>query len=257
MAGQMIYLQRIPTCLNTQKRKLEKTRKYSNNYLKFGFTYKETDGDELPVCVVCSSVLSNETMKPSKLQRQLQTHHDAVTYFVIHISCLKSCEGQQTLMRQSAKVCKLALKASYQVALRVAQTKKPYIIAESLILPAASDMCKTMFGKEEYVKKTEKHPFARPIDELAADVSAQLVTKLQKADYFALQIDESTDVSNDAQLLAFVWFVDQNEMQEEFLFCKQLPGQRPSSEIFKVINNFFREHHTPLPKCVAMCTDAS
>ena len=38
------------------------------NDLKFGFTYKETDDDELPVCVVCSSVLSNESMKPSKLR---------------------------------------------------------------------------------------------------------------------------------------------------------------------------------------------
>ena len=73
-------------------------------------------------------------------------------------------------------------------------------------------------------KKTEKHPNARPIDELPADVSALLVAKLPKADYFALQLDESTDVSNDAQLLAFLWFVDQNEMQEEFRFCKQLPG---------------------------------
>src|SRR4029434_16270 len=54
-----------------------------------------------------------------------------------NISCLKSFEGQQTLMRQSAKVCEQALKASYQVALRVAQTKQPYVIAESLILPAA------------------------------------------------------------------------------------------------------------------------
>ena len=52
-------------------------------------------------------------------------------------------------MRQSAKFAELALKAFYQVALRVAQTKKPYIIAESLILPAARDMCKTMFGKDE------------------------------------------------------------------------------------------------------------
>ena len=54
-----------------------------------------------------------------------------------NISRLKSFEGQRTLMRQSAKVCELTLKASYQVALRVAQTKQPYIIAESLILPAA------------------------------------------------------------------------------------------------------------------------
>lgn len=75
-----------------------------------------------------------------------------------NISRLKSFEGQQTLMRQSAKVCELALKASYQVALRVAQTKQPYIIAESLILPTASDMCKTMFGKDEYVKKLKSIP---------------------------------------------------------------------------------------------------
>src|SRR4029434_8793063 len=52
--------------MNSKKRKREKTRKYSENYLKFAFTYKETDSEELAVCVVCSSVLLNETMKPSK-----------------------------------------------------------------------------------------------------------------------------------------------------------------------------------------------
>src|SRR4029434_4235872 len=55
--------------MKSLKRKREKTRKYSENDLKFAFTYKETDGEELAVCVVCSSVLSNETMKLSKLQR--------------------------------------------------------------------------------------------------------------------------------------------------------------------------------------------
>ena len=70
-------------------------------------------------------------------------------------------------MRQSAKVCK----ASYQVAVHVAQTEQPYIIAESLILPTASDMCKTLFGKDEYVKKLKSIPVPAPFDELAADVS--------------------------------------------------------------------------------------
>src|SRR4029434_569976 len=61
--------------MNSQKRKREKTRKYSENYLKFTFTYKETDGEELAVCVVCSSVLSNESMKPAQLQRHSKTPH--------------------------------------------------------------------------------------------------------------------------------------------------------------------------------------
>src|SRR4029434_4883181 len=87
------------------KAKREKTRKYSENYLKFALT----DGEELAVCVVCSSVLSNETMKLSKLQRHSKTTHAHLKTF--NISCLKSFEGQQTLMRQSAKVCELALKA--------------------------------------------------------------------------------------------------------------------------------------------------
>ena len=65
-----------------------------------------------------------------------------------------------------------------------------------------------MFGKEEYVKKKLKSipllfsPLS--IDELAADVRAQLVAKYSRRQFCTrLQLDESTDVSNDAQLLAF------------------------------------------------------
>lgn len=70
----------------------------------------------------------------------------------------------------------------------------------------------------------------------------QLIEKLRLADAFALQLDESTDVSKDAQLLAFARFVDQNEMQEDFLFCKRFPEHTTSAQIFKVIDAFFREN---------------
>src|SRR4029434_2729096 len=69
------YLPSEDANMNSQNCKREKTRKYSENDLKFAFTFKETDGEELAVCVVCSSVLSNETMKPIKLQRHSKTTH--------------------------------------------------------------------------------------------------------------------------------------------------------------------------------------
>ena len=137
------------------KRKREKTRKYTDNYLKFGFTFKETDGIEFPMCVICSTVLSNESMKPSKLQRHLETTHShikdkPVDYFKTY---LKSLQGQQTLMKKSAKVGELALKCSYQVALRIAQKKQPYTIGEDLILPSTTDMCKTIYGNDIDINK--------------------------------------------------------------------------------------------------------
>ena len=111
---------------NKGKRKREKTRKYADNYLKFGITFKETDGIAFPMCVICSTVLSNESMKPSKLQRHLETTHShlkdkPVEYFQ---ASLKSLQGQQILIRKSAKVGELALKCSYQIALRIAQKKQ-------------------------------------------------------------------------------------------------------------------------------------
>uniref|UniRef100_A0A8C4EX62 HAT C-terminal dimerisation domain-containing protein n=1 Tax=Dicentrarchus labrax TaxID=13489 RepID=A0A8C4EX62_DICLA len=158
----------------------------------------------------------------------------------------------------SCSVHGTALKCSYQVALRIAQKKQPYTLGEDSILPSATDMCKTMYGNDIDINKLKTVPLsdttiARRIDEMASDVRVQLIEKLRLADAFALQLDESTDVSKDTQLLAFVRFVDQNEMQEEFLF----PERTTSAEIFKVIDAFFRENYISWAKCVALCTDGA
>ena len=76
--------------------------------------YLQGDGIELLMCVICSTVLLNESKKPSKLQRHLQTTHShledkLVEYFQ---TSLKSLRGQQTLIRKSAKVGEQALKCS-------------------------------------------------------------------------------------------------------------------------------------------------
>ena len=91
---------------------------------------------------------------------------------------------------------------------------------------------------------------------MAADVRALVVAKLPKADYFALQLDESTDVSNDAQL--FCDLSTKMRCRRDFYSVSSCLEVKKSSEIFKVIDNFSCEHDIiRWPKCVAMCTDGA
>ncbi|XP_034052451.1 zinc finger BED domain-containing protein 5-like, partial [Gymnodraco acuticeps] len=48
---------------------------------------------------------------------------------------------------------------------------------------------------------------------------------------FALQLDESTDVSGEAQLIAFVRYKDTLEMNEHILFCKKLTGRTTGQDL--------------------------
>ncbi|GFW83627.1 SCAN domain-containing protein 3 [Trichonephila clavipes] len=49
--------------------------KYSQEYLNFGFTITEVNGEEKPLCVICSKILAADSMKPNKLKRHFETLH--------------------------------------------------------------------------------------------------------------------------------------------------------------------------------------
>src|SRR4029434_4052773 len=98
MAVQMTYLQRMPTPLPCTAKSANGRRHVNiQRIMKYAFTYKETDGEELAVCVVCSSVQSNETMKPSKLQRHSKTTHAHLKYFFYTYFLFKIFRGPADL----------------------------------------------------------------------------------------------------------------------------------------------------------------
>ena len=52
-----------------------KKRKYSEAYLKFGFTFTINIGLHIPESVLCQKSLGNDLMKPSLLTRHLERAH--------------------------------------------------------------------------------------------------------------------------------------------------------------------------------------
>ncbi len=58
---------------------------------------------------------------------------------------------------------------------------------------------------------------------MRTDTVEQVVGKLGRS--FSLQLDESTDVSGNAQLIAFVRYTDTDNICEQVLFCKGSEGK--------------------------------
>ena len=154
-----------------------------------------------------------------------------------NISRLKSFEGQQTISQ--------SVRASFKSLLSSCITCRPdqtAIIAESLILPAASNMWKTMFGKEEYVKKTEKHPFAffPPFNWwIGSWCEGTTSRETPESRLFCTTIRWIHRHVKRPSVFSVCVVVYQNEMQEEFIFCKQLHGRTTKFRDFHSDRQFF------------------
>ncbi|KAL7646126.1 UNVERIFIED_CONTAM: hypothetical protein RMT77_003027 [Armadillidium vulgare] len=73
---------------------MSKERKYSDVYVKYGFSVIDKNGIQFPQCVLCHSVLSINALKPVRLQRHLTTNHAGLKdkpkeFFVAICSVLK------------------------------------------------------------------------------------------------------------------------------------------------------------------------
>ena len=63
------------TCRSAPTAK-QKCRQYSAEYLKYGYISGPSDNSvQVPVCIVSSKTLSNEVIKPSRLEAYLEKKH--------------------------------------------------------------------------------------------------------------------------------------------------------------------------------------
>jgi hypothetical protein len=205
-------------------------------------------------------VLAAECMLPSKLKRHLEANQHSMVntprdFFARQSKELKQ---QKNTFFKSASIPNNALLASYKVAYRIAQCKKPHTIAEELILPAAVDMVRIMVG-ESAGKLLLKVPLSnntisRRIQHMAEDINNQLIEKMKGVE-FGLQLDEAMDNNKDAHLICYVRFIDDNNIIEDLLFCKNTTAGAKAQDLFEILDTFMCENNLNWPKCVGVCTD--
>ena len=78
-----------------------------------------------------------------------------------------------------------------------------------------------------------------------------------KQTYFAIQLDESTDIVSQAQLLVYVRYCWGGEMIEDFMFSHQMQGRTTGLDVFNELCDFFSQMELSWERCVGICTDGA
>lgn len=189
-------------------------KKWSDDFVRFGFTKKMVGDEVRPQCFTCGVVLSNESLRESKLRQHWNTVHGGIG---------DENEMKQKRARFDQKGTLVAfnfvphkspiLRASYEVSYLIAKEKAAFTSGEKLIKPSAIKMAEIVLGKEAK-KKMEEVPLSNDvvqsrICDMSDDVLNQVVSAVKASPIrVSLQLDESTDVANVSQLIVFVRFVE-------------------------------------------------
>jgi zinc finger BED domain-containing protein 5/7/8/9 len=242
-------------------------RKYDHAYLEFGFITSESD-NSIPFCLLCSATLSNEAMVPSKLSRHLVTKHPEhrnkpKDYFE---KIRSNLEKQAEKMKSFCSVSDNAQLASYKIAQLLVKKKKPHTDAETIILPALKIAVDSMISAEAVAKikliPLSAETISRRIKDMSQDIDDQLrehFTQLNDefTKFWALQIDESADISSKAQLLAFLRIIRNGQIENQFFFCSELKETTTGQNIFELVNQNVESRGLKWGKCISICTDGA
>jgi hypothetical protein len=130
---------------------------------------------------------------------------------------------------------------------------KSHTIAESLILPACCRIVNIMFD-EEYEKilkiPMSDNTISRRIQDMSEDIESHVIADIKEADYLAFQLDESTDITGKAQLLAFSRFACNGDIIEQFSFCKPLPEITKGQDILDAVVSYFSPQDLSWKSCI-------
>ena len=103
-----------------------------------------------------------------------------------------------------------------------------------------------MFGPEAEEKIRQiplsNDTICRRICDMSTDVQDTFISSVKQSKMFTMQVDESTEISRKSQLIAFIRFVSDGKISDQFFCCKELKERKTGQDIFDTLSKYLEEN---------------
>ncbi|XP_070761850.1 general transcription factor II-I repeat domain-containing protein 2-like [Enoplosus armatus] len=232
---------------------------------KWTRSYLFTEIHGKPLCLVCLQQVS--VLKEYNIRRHYETLHGE-KYNSLQgqlrrekiNELLVGLRKQQSTFTQSREVSEAAVKASYLIASEIALASKPYSDGEfvkTCMMKAAELVCPQKRQAFANISLT-RNTIAERISELSADLDNQLKQRVKSFVAFSIAIDESTDITDVAQLAIFIRGVNETlTVSEEFLELVPMTDTTTAEDIFSSVVGALDRVGVDWSRAVSLATDGA
>lgn len=248
----------------TKKRKVDSECRVFKD--EWTWKYFFTPIKDKPVCLICNEAVA--VFKEFNLSRHFMTKHNNATYEKMTEeerkqksgALRKQISGQQNIFKKQNSSQKLATRASYVVAYNIAKSNKTFSDGEfvkTCLLQVSDILCPEKTRDFEAVSLSRKTITSR-IEAINKQFVTQLESKISTFKFCSFALDESTDITDTAQLLIFIRGIDDNfGVTEELASMRSLKGTTKGSDIFEEFQETITSLKVPLTTICNITTDGA
>jgi len=173
---------------------------------------------------------------------------------------LKQLKKQQNIFTKQNKTQEAVTKASFLVAFDIAKESKAFCDSEFIkrcMIHVAEVVC------PEKVKDFEKlslsrRTIVRRVEDINQDLLKQLMLKSEKFDYFSIALDDSTDITDTAQLLIFIRGINSDfEISQELLSMESMKDTTTGEDLLLKVKECIEKRGLSWTKLKSVTTDGS
>ena len=254
--------------MSYKKRKFDKENRAFKEEWKEQYTFILPTGSSNPHCLICSQSVA--LVKSNNLKRHYESRHGGFEKMYKQgteerkkkIRLLNSQYEKSTMILANTMTAQeKATECSLRIAWILGRHKKPFTDAE-VVKECMIQTAETLFDgkqRDEIIDKVKQillsDSTAMRTGLLAEDLVLQLNEGLKSAPCISLAIDESTDMTDNAQLMVFVRYYDgktKKFMQD--LFGVATLKKRTQEDIYEALKSMIESRNLEMKSTISLTT---